>query len=93
MKCMTKYVALDVHQATTVASVRGEGGRVLARTVLPTEEAAVVLAPLVDRVVVCGRGGGRSALASEHGHAARGRRYRHPQRREPDRGGRSSASG
>ena len=23
-KCMTKYVALDVHQATTVASVRGE---------------------------------------------------------------------
>jgi hypothetical protein len=22
MKCMTKYVALDVHQATTVASVR-----------------------------------------------------------------------
>ena len=42
MKCMTKYVALDVHQATTVASVRGEGGRVLARTILPTEEAAVV---------------------------------------------------
>jgi hypothetical protein len=28
----TKYVALDVHQATTVASVRGETGRVLART-------------------------------------------------------------
>jgi len=27
MKCMTKYVALDVHQATTVASVRAEGGR------------------------------------------------------------------
>ena len=42
MKCMTKYVALDVHQATTVASVRGEGGRVLARAILPTEEAAVV---------------------------------------------------
>ena len=42
MKCMTKYVALDVHQATTVASVRGEGGRVLARTILPTEEPAVV---------------------------------------------------
>ena len=42
MKCMTKYVALDVHQATTVASVRGEGGRILTRTILPTEEAAVV---------------------------------------------------
>jgi len=39
---MTKYVALDVHQATTVASVRGEGGRILARTILPTEEPAVV---------------------------------------------------
>lgn len=37
MKRSTKYVALDVHQATTVASVREEGGRVLARTVLPTE--------------------------------------------------------
>jgi len=83
MKCMTKYVALDVHQATTVASVRGEGGRVLARTILPTEESAIVelfrgmrgalhvafeegtqsqwlhdlLAPLVDRVVVCDRRG------------------------------------
>jgi hypothetical protein len=42
MKCMTKYVALDVHQATTVASVRGESGRVLARTILPTEEPALV---------------------------------------------------
>lgn len=42
MKCITKYVGLDVHQATTVASVRGEGGRVLARAILPTEESAVV---------------------------------------------------
>jgi transposase len=42
MKCMTKYVGLDVHQATTVASVRAEGGRVLARTILPTEEPAMV---------------------------------------------------
>ena len=83
MKCITKYVALDVHQATTVASVRGEGGRVLAHAILPTEEPAVVeffrgmrgavhvafeegtqaqwlhdlLAPLVDRVVVCDRRG------------------------------------
>lgn len=42
MKCMTKYVASDVHQATTLASVRGECGRVLARTILPTEEPALV---------------------------------------------------
>jgi transposase len=83
MKCMTKYVALDVHQATTLASVRAEGGRVLARTILPTEQPAIaeffggmrgavhvafeegtqaqwlhdLLAPLVDRVVVCDRRG------------------------------------
>jgi hypothetical protein len=83
MKRTTKYVALDVHQTTTVASVREEGGRVIARSVLPTEEAALVefvrgmrgaihiafeegtqaqwlhelLAPLVDRVVVCDRRG------------------------------------
>ena len=37
MKRSTKYVALDVHQATTVASVREEAGRVIARTILPTE--------------------------------------------------------
>jgi len=42
MKCITKYVALDVHQATTVASVRGEGGRILAHAIFPTEEPAVV---------------------------------------------------
>ncbi len=42
MKWMTKYVALDVHQATTVALVRAEGGRVLARSILPTEESALV---------------------------------------------------
>ena len=29
MKRTTKYVALDVHQATTVASVREESGRVM----------------------------------------------------------------
>lgn len=33
MKRTTKYVALDVHQATTVTSVREESGRVLARSV------------------------------------------------------------
>ena len=42
MKCMTKYVGLDVHQATTVASVRGESGRMLARAILPTEKPAIV---------------------------------------------------
>jgi transposase len=83
MKRTSKYVALDVHQATTVASVREEGGRVIARSVLPTDGAALaefvrgmrgtrhvtfeegtqaqwlydLLAPLVDRVVVCDRRG------------------------------------
>ena len=43
MQRTTKYVALDVHQATTVAAVRaGASGRVIARTILPTEEPAIV---------------------------------------------------
>ena len=37
MKRTTKYVAFDVHQATTVASMREEGGRVMTRSVLPTD--------------------------------------------------------
>ncbi len=37
MKRNTKYVGLDVHQATTVASVRGADGRVIARSVFETE--------------------------------------------------------
>lgn len=45
MKRSTKYVALDVHQATTVVSVREDSGQVVARTVLPT-----AAAPLVDFV-------------------------------------------
>src|SRR5438552_4014728 len=83
MKRTTKYVALDVHQASTVASVREEGGRLIARSILPTAELAIVeffrgmrgtvhvafeeggqsqwrhalVAPLVDRVVVCDRRG------------------------------------
>ncbi len=83
MKRTTKYVALDVHQATTVASVREDSGRVIARSVLPTDGSAIMefvrgmrgavhvtfeegtqaqwlhdlLAPLVDRVVVCDRRG------------------------------------
>jgi hypothetical protein len=42
MKRTIKHVALDVHQATTLASVREDRGRVIARTVLPTEAAALV---------------------------------------------------
>jgi hypothetical protein len=38
----SKYVALDVHQATTVASIRAETGQVIARTILPTEAPALV---------------------------------------------------
>ena len=37
----TKYVALDVHPATTLASARAETGRVIARTNLPTEAPAL----------------------------------------------------
>lgn len=42
MKRTTKYVGLDVHEATTVASVRDEGGRVIARAIVPTEAEALV---------------------------------------------------
>jgi transposase len=41
MKRTTKYVGLDVHQASTVASVRAASGRVIARSVLPTEGGAL----------------------------------------------------
>lgn len=37
----SKYVGLDVHQATTVSTVRDDTGRVLARTVVPTEADAL----------------------------------------------------
>lgn len=42
MKRTRKYVGLDVHQATTVTSVREASGRVIARHVLPTEASALV---------------------------------------------------
>lgn len=42
MKRTTKYVGLDVHQATTVASVRDPSGRVIARVIVPTEASALV---------------------------------------------------
>jgi len=41
MKRNTKYVGLDVHQATTVASVREAGGRVIARSILATDGHAI----------------------------------------------------
>jgi len=42
MKRSSKYVGLDVHQATTVSTGREESGRVLARSVIPTDAAALV---------------------------------------------------
>ena len=42
MKRTTKYVAFDVHQATTVASVRDDSGRVLARSILETHGPSIV---------------------------------------------------
>jgi transposase len=42
MRRTTKYVALDVHQATTVAAVRAQSGRVIARSILPTEPSALI---------------------------------------------------
>lgn len=42
MKRSTKYVGLDVHQATTVSTIRDDTGRVLARTVVPTAAEALV---------------------------------------------------
>ena len=37
MKRTSKYVGLDVHQATTVIVVREESGRIIVRTIVPTE--------------------------------------------------------
>jgi transposase len=42
MKRTTKYVGLDVHQATTAACVRDESGKIILRDIFPTEEAAVL---------------------------------------------------
>jgi hypothetical protein len=42
MKQTTKYVGLDVHQATTVTAVREESGRIIARSVLPTDAPALL---------------------------------------------------
>jgi len=42
MKRTTKYVGLDVHQATTSIAVRDEQDRILARAVVPTDATALV---------------------------------------------------
>jgi hypothetical protein len=42
MKRTAKYVGLDVHQATTVVSVRDSGGRVIERDIVATEEPALI---------------------------------------------------
>lgn len=42
MKRTSKYVGLDVHQATTVVAVRERSGRVIFRGVLPTEAGPLV---------------------------------------------------
>lgn len=42
MKRTTKYVGLDVHQATTSIVVRDESGRIIARVVVPTDATALV---------------------------------------------------
>jgi len=42
MKHTTKYVALDVHQEATAATVRDHKGCVIARSVLPTEDGALL---------------------------------------------------
>ena len=42
MKRTAKYVGLDVHQATTVVSVLDPGGRVIAHSILHTDEREVM---------------------------------------------------
>ncbi|MCA1788644.1 MAG: hypothetical protein LC667_01970 [Thioalkalivibrio sp.] len=42
MRCTTKYVGLDVHQATTHSVVRDGNGKVIAQSILPTDEAALL---------------------------------------------------
>ena len=43
MKRTTKYVALDVHQATTVTTVREQSRRVITRGILTTEAGVLQL--------------------------------------------------
>jgi transposase len=59
MKRTAKYVGLDVHQATTVVSVRDTSGRVIARDVVATDEASLIS--------VLGQMRGSVAVALEEG--------------------------
>ena len=42
MRCAAKYVGFDVHQATTLATMRRSSGKIIAQSILPTEEAALL---------------------------------------------------
>ena len=68
MKSTTKYAALGVHQTTTLASVRVQSGRVIARATLPTEERAMVefFRGMRGRVHVTFEEGGAGAVARAH---------------------------
>ncbi len=41
MRRNSQYVGLDVHQAMTAATVRAEGGRVIARSMIETSERSI----------------------------------------------------
>ncbi len=64
MKRTTKYVAFDVHRATTVASVRDHSGRVLARSALETHGPSIV-------EFLCGMRGGQSRADRSPGQQSR----------------------
>jgi hypothetical protein len=72
MKRSTKYVALDGHQATTVASVREESGRVIVRTIVPTEAAALLalFRGMRGAIHVAFEGGDPGAMAARAAGAA-----------------------
>lgn len=53
MKQTTKYVGLDVHQDTTVACVRDETNRIIAREVLATQTAALLTFVRGMRGAIC----------------------------------------
>lgn len=59
MKSTAKYVGLDVHQATTVASVRDEQGHVIMRSIVSTDAGSLV--------EFCQGMRGRVAVALEEG--------------------------
>jgi len=68
-----QYVALDVHQATLVVSVRDEAGSVRMRATVPTEQKAIVdlVGGLSGRIHVGLRRGNAIAVAARCNQAAR----------------------